>query len=207
MPVIAETQETTSPSNDAYGEMLTKNVTVSFAVGNLLGILMGIIPAALLVAMFALVWLGKPVMPPPEGVGVIHTILILLGGILIHELLHGLGWLLFGRAPLKSIKLGIAWKALSPYAHTSARMPLNGYRWGVLLPGLLLGIVPGLIAVPTGSITLLFCGFLFTAVAGGDFLVLWLLRGLPPDAEVADHPSQVGAVAYIKAPAPEQLAN
>ena len=36
-------------------------------------------------------------------------------------------------------------------------------------------------------------GVIFTVVASGDAIVLWLLRDVPADARVQDHPDRVGA--------------
>jgi hypothetical protein len=45
------------------------------------------------------------------------SIAIVLMGILLHELIHGLSWAWFGKKPLSTIKYGINLKALAPYAH------------------------------------------------------------------------------------------
>ena len=171
-------------------------ITVSFLAANVYGTLFGMLLALLLIALFYFNWRGTAVQPPPDAFGVLHVLLLFIAGIVTHELMHGLGWMIFGAVPRSAIHFGIKWKLLTPYAHSSARMPVRGYRLGTLLPGLLLGILPSLFAILTGSLLVLGFGLFFTATAGGDFLILWLLRGIPANAQVEDHPSRVGSIVY-----------
>ena len=60
------------------------------------------------------------------------------------------------------------------------------------MPGLLLGIVPMVVGVVIGSGWLLFFGAISTLAAGGDMLILWLLRGVPGHRLVEDHPTNAG---------------
>lgn len=176
--------------------MQKQDITVSALAANIYGLLFGLIPAGLLLALFYFVWQGRPVQQPPEGYSILHTLLLGLAGIVVHELLHGLGWMVFAGVPRQHVHFGVKWKVLTPYAHSSAPMSVMGYRWAIFLPGLALGIAPALIAIFSGSVLLLGFGGFFTAAAGGDFLILWLLRGVPAAAEVEDHPTLVGATVY-----------
>lgn len=90
------------------------------------------------------------------------------------------------------MSFGINWRTLTPYAHIKVPITARAYRWGAFMPGLVLGLIPCLIAVLTGSGWLLVVGAVFILVAGGDFLVLWLLRGVPAGALVEDHPTAIG---------------
>lgn len=170
--------------------------TVSLLAANVFGTLFGLLPAAALFLAFSAVWRGRVVQPPPEWFSWLHLLGLFVAGILVHELLHGLGWMLFGGVARADIQLGVKWKLLTPYAHTSARVAVWPYRWAVLLPGLVLGVLPALAGIATGSVLLLGFGVWFTLTAGGDFLVLWLLRDVPADAEVADHPTKAGSIVY-----------
>lgn len=78
------------------------------------------------------------------------------------------------------------------YAHLKEPVAVRIYRIGAVMPGLLLGILPALAGALTGNVPVLLFGMLFVVGAGGDFLVLWLIRGVAPDAQVEDHPSKVG---------------
>jgi hypothetical protein len=48
----------------------------------------------------------------------------------------------------------------------------------------------------TGNGWLLCFGLLFLIAASGDFLVLWLMRDIPADWMVEDHPHRAGCVVY-----------
>lgn len=115
-----------------------------------------------------------------------------LGGVLGHELLHGITWMIAGNKPPGAVRFGFQLKTLTPYAHCTEPIDISAYRWGAAVPGVILGIVPGIIAMAIGSPGLLVFGFLFTLAAGGDALILWVLRDVPAGSLVEDHPSRAG---------------
>lgn len=194
---LQKAEETPVETRATEGEVARRDVTVSLLAGNVYGTLMGLVPALLLFGIFILFWEGRPLAPPPEGFGVLYTFIVLVAGIVVHELLHALGWMVFAGIPRSNIHIGVRWKLLTPFAHSDVRMSVRGYRWGTFLPGLVLGILPSLLAIVSGSLLLMGFGFFFTATAGGDFLILWLLRKVSGNAQVADHPSRVGAIVYF----------
>jgi hypothetical protein len=118
----------------------------------------------------------------------------LLVGIFAHEAIHGLAWALFGRLPLRRIRFGFKLMTLTPYAHALDPLPAGAYRLGALLPAILLGVVPFVAGTLIGSLPLALFGMLFILAAGGDLLVLWLIRGVDPQALVLDHPSRAGCI-------------
>ena len=71
-------------------------------------------------------------------------------------------------------------------------MRASAYRATALLPGLALGVLPGVAALLTGSGLLALWSWTMLAVAGGDVAAVWAIRGVPPDVLVLDHPSRVG---------------
>lgn len=121
---------------------------------------------------------------------------VLAGGIVLHELIHGAAWAYYGEKPLTLIRFGINWRALAPYAHCPEPMEAGAYRLGAIAPGVLLGIIPTLIAFWMGPTWLFFGGFIFTLAASGDLLILWILRGVPSHALVQDHPTKAGCLVF-----------
>lgn len=117
---------------------------------------------------------------------------LLLSGILIHELIHMFTWAISAKKPLSVFKLGFQWKSLTPYAHCKEPMDIRPYRIGSFAPGLLLGLLPWLLSLLTGDLLLFFFGFLYTTAAGGDFLILWIIRNIKPNTLVEDHPTNAG---------------
>lgn len=118
---------------------------------------------------------------------------LLLVGIVVHELLHGVGWQLTKASEDVSVEYGVKWAMLTPYAHLTGPIPLRAYRFGTVLPGVVLGLLPMVLGLALGHSDMLTFGIIFTWAAAGDFMVLWSLRDLPPDVRVEDHPDRAGA--------------
>lgn len=121
-------------------------------------------------------------------------IAILLAGIVAHELLHLAAWQIVAKPPSGSVRLGFHWKSITPYAHCSAPMTARAYTVGAAMPGILLGVIPMIVGLVTGSGGWMCFGVLFTIAAGGDALILWLLRGVAGDRLVLDHPTRPGCL-------------
>ena len=66
------------------------------------------------------------------------------------------------------------------------------YRIALIMPGIILGILPSVYGIITGDSLILFLGLFFIIAAGGDLLVLWLIRKVSIDKYVLDHPGKAG---------------
>ena len=122
------------------------------------------------------------------------TLLItaVLLGIVIHELIHGLSWMIFGRKRFSAIKFGFQWKTFTPYAHLKETVEVNAYRLGAFLPGFILGILPYGVSLILGNGDLFWFSLVHTSAAGGDWLILWLIRDVKAGRQVEDHPTNAG---------------
>jgi hypothetical protein len=118
----------------------------------------------------------------------------LLIGIFMHELLHGIGWVPFARKGFRSLQFGFMTTEMSPYAHCKEPLPVYGYRIGIVLPGLILGFLPAIKGIITGSFSWLIYGIFFTWAASGDFIMLWMIRKLKSKTMVMDHPGKLGCI-------------
>jgi hypothetical protein len=145
---------------------------------------------------------GLPAAPFPSTPG---SILLFCAafvlGVIFHEALHGLGHV-WGEATWSDVKFGMHWKALTPFAQCTVPARARSYRIALGLPGLVLGVAPLGLGVATGAWLLTFYGFLMLVAAAGDVLILWILRGVPAQAWVQDHPQQVGCLVVAGAEAP-----
>jgi hypothetical protein len=119
-------------------------------------------------------------------------LLAVLPGVLAHELIHAATWAVFARRPLSAIRLGIRWQSVSPYAHPRDPMPVEAYRAGAIMPAIVLGLGPALAAIALGAPRLMAWGLFFVLAAGGDLVVLWLIRRVPAGRHVRDHPTRAG---------------
>ncbi len=118
----------------------------------------------------------------------------LLLGTAAHELIHGVAWAAAARRPFRIIRFGMNWKALAPHAQCTIPLPASAYRLGAAAPGVVLGALPAVAGAVTGEGVVAAFGWLMTLGAGGDMVVLWLIRQLPGDVRVQDHPSRAGCI-------------
>lgn len=110
---------------------------------------------------------------------VLLVIAVLLG-IMIHELIHGFSWMIFGG------------KTLTPYAHLTEPVEVNAYRLGAFMPGFILGILTYGLSLVLGNGDLFWFSLVHTSAAGGDWLILWLIRHVKSGMQVEDHPTHAG---------------
>jgi len=126
----------------------------------------------------------------------IYSVPVLIGGIIAHELIHGIVWSFYAKKGFKSISFGINWRWLTPYCHCAEPLNFYEYRIGIIMPAILLGFIPFLLAILTGSMGMFIFGLFFTLAAGGDFLMMFMLRKVNKYDIVQDHPSKIGCIVF-----------
>ncbi|MEL6525316.1 MAG: DUF3267 domain-containing protein [Chloroflexota bacterium] len=177
-------------------EKLDKSVSLTTA--NIVTMVLAIPLLAIFVPLFIFIWDTERLSAGTDAMTTYPLIAISLfiGGIVVHELLHGITWqALSGK--WDAVKYGFKWTALAPYAHMKARISAGQYRVGVWMPGMVVGVLPLVISLIIGNGAMFWFGMLFTWAAGGDAIIWWLLRDVPNDAEVEDHPSRAGCYVYL----------
>lgn len=122
---------------------------------------------------------------------------LIIALILAHEAVHAIAWKLASGLAWSEFNFGFSWKALAPYCHAKTAMSARAYRIGTIMPGIVTGLVPLLIAYILWSAPLMLVGGIMISAAVGDLYVLWLIRAVPANAQLLDHPSQVGCIAYL----------
>ncbi len=170
------------------------DATISMGQANLVAFLLVPIAWFLVVGTYRFIW-GEFVVEMGAIFGTavwLRAILIFLASIVVHELLHAIGYVYVGKASWKQVKFGFSWKGLAPYAHCRVPMKLAQYRISVMLPGIVLGILPAVFGLVVGNFWLSFFGVLMLMAAGGDLAVLLAVRKVPPTATVRDHDSMAG---------------
>ncbi len=184
-------------------------LTVNLVWANVFGILI-IIPIALIFGLpYYFIWgsfvtkqslkdIISNISPGHFGLAVLLFFLILILGIILHELIHGLTWARYTSKGLKSMKFGVLWTMLTPYCHCKEPLIVKQYIIGAIAPAIVLGLIPAIISIIIGNLGLLIFGMFFTMAAGGDFLIINLLRKEKMDNFVQDHPSEAGCFIYRK---------
>ena len=125
--------------------------------------------------------------------------LLLILTTVIHEGLHGLGWVTFCKEKWKSIRFGVMWDSLTPYCHCKEALSVWQYYIGLFLPLLVLGIGISTASLLTHNALLMFVGVTNIVMAGGDTTIAWLLtRFIGKKAKILDHPNQCGCMAFVK---------
>ncbi len=186
-----------------------EKLTINLIWANVFGILI-IIPIVLLYGLpYYLIWgnsitrqsLKDLLSGISSGYLVIGTLLfflIIIVGIILHELIHGLTWARYTKKGLKSIKFGVLWTMFTPYCHCKEPLQVRQYIIGAITPAIFLGFIPAFISIVIGNLELLVFGIFFTMAAGGDFLIINQLRKEKMDNLVQDHSSEAGCIVYRK---------
>ena len=120
--------------------------------------------------------------------------ILLFFGIVVHEFLHALTWIVLQQDGFKNIEFGFNWKSLTPYTHYAKPIIIWKYRWGGAMPGLIMGVLPLILSYAISNASLNFVGFLFLWAATGDIISLWMIRKLKSNQLVKDHPEELGVI-------------
>lgn len=129
---------------------------------------------------------------------VLIGILVVILGIIAHELIHGITWVCYTEKGFKSIKFGILMKMLTPYCHCKEPLLVRQYIVGALMPFIILGLIPAIYAWYSGNVNILLFAIFFTVSAAGDFMIVQLIWREDMRNLVLDHPSEAGCFIYKK---------
>lgn len=115
--------------------------------------------------------------------------------VVMHELLHGIGWAVSSGKGWKAVRFNI--NAMMPSCTCKAVLQKNSYLIGVLAPFVLLGMGSILfVFVYPGTVSLLAMMVSFTA-AGADLLIAFHVSK-EGNCLIADHPTKAGYIAFYK---------
>lgn len=120
----------------------------------------------------------------------------------LHELIHA-GAMIVRGVPTSAITFGGRLREGIIYVHTSEVMSARSYRIVLVTPAILQGLIPVIVGTAAGVLWIVLYGYIMLASAIGDLAILHLIRRLPPESRVQDHPNDVGCRVYM--PAGEQL--
>lgn len=166
--------------------------TVSLLWANIFSIVLLVVLVVAGFALMRLLWPSVDIDFGPRGMMVVLVAFVV--GIVVHELIHGLTWMLATHKGFSHLSFGVI--KMSPYCHIDVPMPKRQYVAGALMPLLLLGVLPFLVALAVGSHLWLLIGILFITAAAGDIMIVWAVRKESADTLVYDHPSEAGCYVY-----------
>jgi len=176
---------------------IKKDLSISLAAANLYAIPLIIIPFIIFGIPYYFLWGEENLrMGRINFKTVLIIIIVFIAGAVIHELIHGVFWIKLGKNSWSKIKFGFNLKTLTPYIHCKEPINAGAYRIGTAAPGFILGIFPSILSIILGNVWLFWFGMLFSIAAGGDFIVLWILRKTDSNNLVEDHPTRAGCFIY-----------
>jgi hypothetical protein len=171
---------------------------------NTVGLLFAMMGAVMVILVYMIRWGHNPVMTflysNTDGGNLftnpsfwLSCFELLLLSTIIYMVTHVIGFIIVG-ARSRDIKFTIIWKELNPVISCNKALSLYAYRFALLLPVMILGVLPVVVSILLGLEWLLLFGALILVASAGDVMVLLLTARLQPSTRVLDHPTQPGFI-------------
>ena len=173
-----------------------KDVTISSGKATVLGVVFSVPFIVMIGLLYRLVLIERAHLSEIEGLSFYSLfIAILVVSVVVHELLHGVGWAIASGKGWNAVRFNI--NAMMPSCACKVALEKKTYLIGVLAPFVVLGSGSILfVLVYPGTVSLLTMMVHFVA-AGADLLIaLHVLR--EGACLIADHPTQAGYIAFYK---------
>lgn len=170
-----------------------KEWTMDIGKANLYAMVMIIPLFILFIVPYLFIWKNLPLGEILKG-NILFLWIYIIGGIIIHELLHGITWALFCKNKFRSIKFGINLQYITPYCHCKEPLKVWHYVLGAAMPLIVLGIIPSFAGILSGNAGYLIFGVFFSWAAGGDIIAIYAMRKLNKNTYVSDHPDKLGFI-------------
>lgn len=174
-----------------------KDLTIGVVYANIMAFVLGLPIIILLLILF--IYKNQSGIYTFSIYGPVVFLIIFAVLVVVHELIHGLFWAIYAKNHLKSIEFGFMISSLTPYCCCKDMLTKPQYIVGGIMPTVLLGIVPAVISIFTGSLFWFIMGELMILAGGGDLTILLkLLRYKSKKEEILymDHPYECGLVVF-----------
>lgn len=174
-----------------------KDLTISVLKANVMAIVLRLPIIILLLILF--IYKNQSGLYTFSFYGPVVFLVIFAVLVVVHELIHGLFWAIYAKHHLKSIEFGFIVSSLTPYCCCKEMLTKSQYIIGGIMPTVILGIIPAIISIFTGSIFWFAMGELMILSGGGDMTILLkLLRYKSKKEEILymDHPYECGLVVF-----------
>lgn len=169
-----------------------RKVSIDVVKANVFGFVIMIVSGVVFFVPYFLLWRENFSIQKINPLEFLLLPVFIIVGLVLHELIHGITFAYFAKGGWKTIKFGVMWKVLAPYCHCSEPLRKNEYILACMMPCIVLGIIPAIAALFSGSFVLLLFGILFISTAAGDIWMSILLIKVKSDCKVLDHPSEAG---------------
>jgi hypothetical protein len=187
--------------DDITGYLKEKR-TVNVLLANIYSVLIFIFAAILLSIVYYLIWNEDDLFDKSrksfKNLGFFSFLFMLIIGIILHELLHGIVFSIYAKKGYKSVKFGVLWKVLTPYCHCKEPLKVREFIIAALTPTVALGLVPSVISMFIVNIELLLFGILFFAAGAGDLMLVSSILREKESALIYDLPDEIGYDLYRK---------
>jgi hypothetical protein len=187
--------------DDITGYLKEKR-TINVLLANIYSVLIFIFAAILLSIVYYLIWNEDDLFDKSrksfKNLGFFSFLFMLIIGIILHELLHGIVFSIYAKKGYKSVKFGVLWKVLTPYCHCKEPLKVREFIIAALTPTVALGLVPSVISMFIGNIELLLFGILFFAAGAGDLMLVSSILREKESALIYDLPDEIGYDLYRK---------
>ena len=136
-------------------------------------------------------------------IGVALYLLSFLAFVIVHEVLHGLSFVVFSGQSWKTIRFGLVLKNGLAYCISLVPVTIRRARWSLMMPLYVICIPLYLYGIFTSSFALAILAILFASGSVGDIYYLWQLRTANPtyymmEEEPTKHGYEIGYYLYQK---------
>ena len=108
--------------------------------------------------------------------------------IILHEVFHLIGFMIFGKVHYKELDYGVNLELGIAYATTAKPLHNKAMKKALLLPFWTTGVIPAIIGFYVDSTLLVLLGAVLIAGAVGDFYMYKELKKFPNDTLIKDDP-------------------
>lgn len=175
------------------------DLTISIVYANVMVFVLSLPIIIVLSALFF--WVNPEGSGSLRGIGFLLFLVVFCVLVVVHELIHGLTWMIFVPDHWKAISFGFVLQSLTPYCSCEQPLRKKAYILGALMPTLVLGILPAATAIITGLYPVLWMSAIMILAGGGDLaIILKVLRFKSDKKEVKclDHPYEAGLVIFTR---------
>ncbi|MCH7323479.1 DUF3267 domain-containing protein [Solibacillus sp. MA9] len=128
----------------------------------------------------------------------LYLILAYIVLIILHEVFHLIGFMIFGCASYKELDYGVNLKLGVAYATTNKPLSNAAMKKALLLPFWTTGVIPTIVGLSLDNFLIVILGAMLMAGAIGDFYMYKELRKFPNNAIVEDDPKEPKLYVYKK---------